>query len=459
MRSFRNSGHRFGDKPQPAALRSLQVYAQIFAPQRYTKPRPIFCTSIISASPTILIIGGGAAGFFGAIAAAESCPQARVLLLEAAREPLGKVRISGGGRCNVTHACFDPAVLVQHYPRGGKALRGAFTRFQPRDTVAWFQRRGVVLKTEADGRMFPTTDDSATIVDCLMRAAEAAGVQVKTGAAVTAVVRDEREFGVQLRGGGTLRGDRLLLATGSSPQGHRIAQALGHTLEPPVPSLFTFNVPESALRDLAGVSVESAQVRVKIADQKPLTQTGPLLITHWGLSGPAVLKLSAWGARALHDCGYRAIAQIHWLPAHPTEQVRQILQQTKTDWGKRVVRAAAPPQLPLPRRLWNYLGDRAQISPDQRWADLSKTQLHRLLQELTQSQHEISGKGVFKEEFVTCGGVSLKEVDFKTMESRLCPGLYFAGEILDIDGVTGGFNFQSAWTTGWLAGRAIATFD
>jgi predicted Rossmann fold flavoprotein len=459
MRSFRNSGHRFGDKPQPAALRSLQVYAQIFAPQRYTKPRPIFCTSIISASPTILIIGGGAAGFFGAIAAAESCPQACVILLEAAREPLGKVRISGGGRCNVTHACFDPAVLVQHYPRGGKALRGAFTRFQPRDTVAWFQRRGVVLKTEADGRMFPTTDDSATIVDCLMRAAEAAGVQVKTGAAVTAVQHDERSFNVQLRGGSTLRGDRLLLATGSSPQGHRIAQALGHTLEPPVPSLFTFNVPESALRDLAGVSVESAQVRVKIADQTPLTQTGPLLITHWGLSGPAVLKLSAWGARALHDCGYRAIAQVNWLPAHATEQVRQILQQTKTDWGKRVVRAAAPPQLPLPRRLWNYLGDRAQISPDQRWADLSKTQLHRLLQELTQSQHEISGKGVFKEEFVTCGGVSLQEVDFKTMESRLCPGLYFAGEILDIDGVTGGFNFQSAWTTGWLAGRAIATFD
>lgn len=381
------------------------------------------------------------------------------MLLEAAREPLGKVRISGGGRCNVTHACFDPAVLVQHYPRGGKALRGAFTRFQPQDTVAWFRRRGVVLKTEADGRMFPTTDDSATIVDCLMRAAAAAGVQVKTGAAVTAVQRDEQGFGVQLRTGEMLRGDRLLLATGSSPQGHRIAQELGHTLEPPVPSLFTFNVPEPGLRALAGVSVESAQVMVKCPDQKPLTQTGPLLVTHWGLSGPAVLKLSAWGARALHDCGYRAIAQIHWLPAQSPDSLRQVLQQTKTDWGKRVIRAAAPPEISLPRRLWNYLGDRAQISPDQRWADLSKTQINRLLQELTQSQHAISGKGVFKEEFVTCGGVSLKQVDFKTMESRLCPGLYFAGEILDIDGVTGGFNFQSAWTTGWLAGRAIATFD
>ncbi|MFQ3627210.1 MAG: NAD(P)/FAD-dependent oxidoreductase [Cyanobacteriota bacterium] len=413
----------------------------------------------MSASPTILVIGGGAAGFFGAIAAAEACPRARVMLLEAAREPLGKVRISGGGRCNVTHACFDPAVLVQHYPRGGKALRGAFTRFQPQDTVAWFRRRGVVLKTEADGRMFPTTDDSATIVDCLMRAAAAAGVQVKTGAAVTAVQRDEQGFGVQLRTGEMLRGDRLLLATGSSPQGHRIAQELGHTLEPPVPSLFTFNVPEPGLRALAGVSVESAQVMVKCPDQKPLTQTGPLLVTHWGLSGPAVLKLSAWGARALHDCGYRAIAQIHWLPAQSPDSLRQVLQQTKTDWGKRVIRAAAPPEISLPRRLWNYLGDRAQISPDQRWADLSKTQINRLLQELTQSQHAISGKGVFKEEFVTCGGVSLKQVDFKTMESRLCPGLYFAGEILDIDGVTGGFNFQSAWTTGWLAGRAIATFD
>ncbi|GAB4473433.1 MAG: NAD(P)/FAD-dependent oxidoreductase [Elainellaceae cyanobacterium] len=425
-----------------------------------TRPtlRSIFCRFIISASPAILIIGGGAAGFFGAIAAAEACPRARVTLLEAAREPLGKVRISGGGRCNVTHACFDPAALVQHYPRGGKALRGAFTRFQPQDTVAWFQRRGVALKTEADGRMFPTTDDSATIVDCLVRAAEAAGVRVKPGAAVTAVRRNEQGFGVQLRAGGMLRGDRLLLATGSSPQGHRIAQSLGHTLEPPVPSLFTFNVPEPALRELAGVSIESAQVTVKIADQKPLTQTGPLLVTHWGLSGPAVLKLSAWGARALHDCGYRAIAQINWLPTLSPNALRQVLQQTKADWGKRVIRAAAPPKISLPRRLWNYLGDRAQIAPDQRWADLSKTQLNRLLQELTQSQHAVSGKGVFKDEFVTCGGVSLKQVDFKTMESRICPGLYLAGEILDIDGVTGGFNFQSAWTTGWLAGRAIATF-
>ncbi|QKD84832.1 NAD(P)/FAD-dependent oxidoreductase [Thermoleptolyngbya sichuanensis A183] len=410
----------------------------------------------MSASPAILIIGGGAAGFFGAIAAAESCPSAHVTLLEAAREPLGKVRISGGGRCNVTHACFDPAALVQHYPRGGKALRGAFTRFQPRDTVAWFQQRGVMLKTEADGRMFPTTDDSATIVNCLVQAAEAAGVQVKPGAAVTAVVRDGQGFAAQLRAGGTLRGDRLLLATGSSPQGYRIAQSLGHTLEPPVPSLFTFNVPEPALHELAGVSVESAQVTVKCPDQKPLTQTGPLLITHWGLSGPAVLKLSAWGARALHNCGYRAIAQIHWLPNQSPEQIRQSLQQTKTDWGKRAVRSTVPPDFPLPRRLWNYLGDRAQVAPDQRWADLSKPQLHHLRQELTQGQYAIAGKGVFKEEFVTCGGVSLKEVDFKTMASRVCPGLYFAGEILDIDGVTGGFNFQSAWTTGWLAGKAIS---
>ncbi|GAB4138418.1 MAG: NAD(P)/FAD-dependent oxidoreductase [Cyanobacteria bacterium J069] len=384
-----------------------------------------------------------------------------MVLLEAAREPLGKVRISGGGRCNVTHACFDPAVLVQHYPRGHKALRGPFSRFQPRDTVAWFRRRGVTLKTEADGRMFPTTDDSATIVNCLVRAAADAGVQVETGAAVTAVSQDAQGFAVQLRAGGTLRGDRLLLATGSSPQGYRIAQSLGHTLAPPVPSLFTFNVPEPALRELAGVSVEPAQVTVKLPNQKPgqkpLSQTGPLLITHWGLSGPAVLKLSAWGARVLHDCGYRAIAQINWLPTQSPDSLRQILQQTKDDWGKRVIRAAAPPEISLPRRLWNYLGDRAQVPPDQRWADLSKIQLHRLLQELTQSQHAVAGKGVFKDEFVTCGGVSLPEVDFKTMSSRVCPGLYLAGEILDIDGITGGFNFQSAWTTGWLAGRAIAT--
>lgn len=401
----------------------------------------------------VLVIGGGAAGFFGAIVCAESHPYARVTLLEASRQVLAKVRISGGGRCNVTHACFDPALLVQHYPRGGKALRGAFTRFQPRDTVAWFAKRGVKLKTEADGRMFPITDDSGTIVHCLRQSAESAGVVVKTAAPVVAVKQLKAGFEVQLKSGEALRADRLLLATGSNPQGYHLAKSLGHTIEPPVPSLFTFTIPEPSLRELAGVAVDSAQTRLLVADAKPLEQQGPLLITHWGMSGPAVLKLSAWGARVLHDQHYQATLQVNWLPQQSSEQVRQILSNIKTEQGKRSIGSQSP--FPLPRRLWQYLVERSEIAADDRWADLSKQCLHQLTQELTQGKYSIQGKGVFKDEFVTCGGVNLKQVDFKTMASRCCPNLYFAGEILDIDGVTGGFNFQSAWTTGWLAGQAM----
>lgn len=399
------------------------------------------------------MIGGGAAGFFGAIGCAESHPDVSVTLLEAGRQPLAKVRVSGGGRCNVTHACFDPAALIQHYPRGGKALRGAFTRFQPRDTVDWFAQRGVKLKTEADGRMFPVTDDSGTIVQCLRRSADQAGVRVKTVAPVVAVQRLNAGFQVQLKSGEALNADRLLLATGSSPQGYDLAKTLGHSIEPPVPSLFTFTIPDPSLRELAGVAIDSAQARLLIAQEKPLEQQGPLLITHWGMSGPAVLKLSAWAARLLHDHHYRATLQVNWLPQSNAEQVRQILSDSKTTQGKRSIASHSP--LPLPRRLWHYLVKRAGIGEGDRWADLPKPVLHCLVQELTQGQYSIQGKGVFKDEFVTCGGVNLKQVDFKTMASRCCPQLYFAGEILDIDGVTGGFNFQSAWTTGWLAGQAM----
>jgi predicted Rossmann fold flavoprotein len=400
----------------------------------------------------VVVVGGGAAGFFGAIACAEAYPQAQVMLLEA-REPLSKVRISGGGRCNVTHACFDPALLIQHYPRGGKALRGAFSRFQPRDTVDWFAQRGVRLKTEADGRMFPTTDRSETIVDCLMQAARGAGVQLYTGSSVQAIQAQPNGFEVQLKSAGTISVQRLLLATGSSPQGYRLAQSLGHDLEPPVPSLFTFNVPDPALRELAGVAVETAQVRLLLPNQKPLDQTGPLLLTHWGLSGPAVLKLSAWAARLLHDQHYQAQIQINWLPGQTPELSRQQLGQVKQQQPQKTLTSFSP--LDLPRRLWQYLVHRSGIHPERRWAELSKKELLLLLEELHQSQHQVSGKGVFKDEFVTCGGVRLSQVDFKTMQSRICPHLYFAGELLDIDGVTGGFNFQSAWTTGWLAGQAM----
>lgn len=402
----------------------------------------------------VIVIGGGAAGFFGAIACAESAPEARVTLLEAAAAPLSKVRISGGGRCNVTHHCFDPAELVQHYPRGGKALRGAFTRFQPQDTIAWYKRRGVRLKTEADGRMFPTTDDSSTIVDCLMAETRRVGVTLRTKTAVTKVERTEAGFEVSLRSQEVLRCDRLLMATGSSAPGHRIAKSLGHTIESPVPSLFTFNIRDKALHGLAGLSVDPVAMKLTVADAKPLPQTGPLLITHWGLSGPAVLKLSAWGARILHTKRYRGKLQVNWLPSLSFEQVREALLEAKEAFPKRAIANYCP--LDLPKRLWRYWIEQAELADTLTWANLPKKALNRLVELVNRSTFLVEGKSAFKDEFVTCGGVKLSEVDFKTMASRRCPGLFFAGEILDIDGVTGGFNFQSAWTTGWLAGQAMA---
>lgn len=402
----------------------------------------------------VVVIGGGAAGFFGAIAIAKAHPHTQVTLLEASRQLLAKVRISGGGRCNVTHACFEPAGLVQNYPRGGKALRGAFSRFQSKDTVAWFGDHGVKLKTEPDGRMFPVTDDSETIVDCLMQAASSTGINVRTGAAVVSVSRQTNQFEILLKSGEILQCDRVLLATGSSQIGYQIAKSLGHQIESPVPSLFTFNVLDPRLRDLAGVSV-NAKLRLSVDGKTQLEQSGPLLITHWGLSGPAVLKLSAWGARILHDCRYQATLLINWLPQYNPEVLRQKLFLVKSESPKKAI--ALHRGIDIPHRLWQYLVARVGISEADRWAELSNKALNLLIQELSQGQYLIQGKGVFKEEFVTCGGVNLKEVNFKTMESRCCPGLYFAGEILDIDGVTGGFNFQSAWTTAYLAGQAMGS--
>lgn len=417
----------------------------------------------------IVVIGGGAAGLFGAITCAEMAPRAEVHVLEAGREPLTKVRISGGGRCNVTHACFDPALLVTHYPRGSRALRGAFSRFQPQHTVAWFQGRGVLLKTEADGRMFPTTDDSGTIIDCLLGEARRLGIQIHTTTPVRAVERHPEGFQIFAKGqihnsespgNGPERqpflvADRVLLATGSSPAGFRLATSLGHKIVAPVPSLFTFNVRDQALQGLAGVSVEPVELTLRVQGEKPLKQTGPLLVTHWGLSGPAVLKLSAYGAVGLHRQHYQAELQVNWLPSLAQDELRCQLLQAKQNQGKRLLLRHCP--LPLPRRLWHYLVQhRVGLDPELTWANLPKSGLQKLVLELNQGKYAISGKGVFKEEFVTCGGIRLRDVDFKTMESRLCPGLHFAGEVLDIDGITGGFNFQNAWTTGWLAGRAMA---
>ena len=401
----------------------------------------------------IIVIGGGAAGFFGAIAAARTSPFAQVILLEASGQLLSKVRVSGGGRCNVTHACFDVKGLVQNYPRGSKALLGAMNRFQAEDTVNWFGRNGVLLKTEADGRMFPTTDDSETIVDCLMSAAHTAGVKLCVGTPVISVKQLDAGFEVVMKSGEKLECDRILIATGSNPLGYKIAQGFGHTVEKPVPSLFTFNIRDEQLRDLAGVSVNPVKLRLTVQDHPQLEQIGPLLITHWGLSGPAVLKLSAWGARMLHSKQYQAKLLLNWLPQFSQDEVRQKLLALKEEVPKRAL--ALHRGFDLPHRLWQYMVSRVEIPPETRWTELSKKHLNLLVQELSQGQYSVNGKGVFKDEFVTCGGVNLKEVNFKTMESKLVPGLYFAGEVLDIDGVTGGFNFQSAWTTAYLAGLAM----
>lgn len=413
----------------------------------------------------IIVIGGGAAGFFGAIACGEKFLTPEVTILEAGQHPLAKVRISGGGRCNVTHHCFEPAELVQAYPRGGKALRGAFTRFQPQDTVKWFEAHDVSLKTEADGRMFPLTDDSATIVDCLQQAAGRVGVTVRTQAAVRTLTKVGDRFEIELRSGERLSCDRVLLATGSHPLGYRWAEALGHSIVSPVPSLFTFQVADRRLQDLAGIAVPQVQVQLRFCEESgnngfgnngsgpKLQQTGDLLITHWGLSGPAILKLSAWGARVLAEQGYRLGLRLNWLPHYSRDALQTLIwnQRTRSP-RKRIVNEI---DLPLPKRLWQRFTSTAGIASETVWADLSKKQLQLLLQELTQGDYTIQGKGAFKDEFVTCGGINLKEVNFKTMESKRCPGLFLAGELLDIDGVTGGFNFQSAWTTGWLAGQAL----
>ena len=402
----------------------------------------------------ISVVGGGAAGFFGAIACAEANPACRVTLLEATAHLLAKVKVSGGGRCNVTHACFEPRELAKRYPRGGRELTGAFSRFQPRDTVAWFAERGVDLKTEEDGRMFPTTDNSQTIVDCLLDSARRAGVVVRPQCGVKSAERlAGAGFRLGLTNGDVVTTDRLLLATGGNKAsaGFEIARTLGHTIEPPVPSLFTFQIDDPRLRDLAGVSVEDAATAVA---GTPLKERGPLLVTHWGLSGPAVLKLSAWGARLLAERDYRFALRVNFAPRFNAETARAELERARAAEPRKQVTTFSPVGVPL--RLWERLVAAAGIAATAPWTTLGNAALRTLAAQVTEAEFAVKGKSLFKDEFVTCGGVRLGEVDFKTMESRLVPGLHFAGEMLDVDGVTGGFNFQAAWTTGWHAGRAMA---
>ncbi len=412
-------------------------------------------SQVNSRSSRIVIIGGGAAGYFAAIRAAELSPGSLVTLLEATRRVLTKVHLSGGGRCNVTHHCFEPVKLIENYPRGSRELRGAFTRFQPRDTVAWFESRGVKLKVESDGRMFPVTDQAATIATCLETAAAKAGVKINLGASVVKLQRDELgEFTLTLKDGSEVKADRLMIATGSAPVGLELAAGLGHKIEPHVPSLFTFNIKDQRLQDLSGVSFADVSLTLQCSGSKKIERRGPMLITHWGLSGPAVLKLSAFGAVSLHSSGYQANLQINCLPNMTPTQLDAALRQYKNEHARRGVLKNGP-FTDLPRRFWETLVTVVGISDDLTYADLSRHQMERLVAELHAGSYQITGKGVFKDEFVSAGGITLKEVDFRTLESRLIPGLYFAGEVLAVDGITGGFNFQAAWTTAWIAGQAM----
>jgi len=399
---------------------------------------------------TLAIVGGGAAGFFAAINCALQNRSNRVLLLEKTRQVLAKVRISGGGRCNVTHACFDHSFLVKNYPRGNKELRGPFTRFQPRDTVQWFESRGVLLKTEDDGRMFPITDQSQTIIDCLLSEAKKAGVELLLEHGLQNIRKMESGFVLDVANGSEIHCDRLLIASGSSPKIYPMLEELGHGIVPLVPSLFTFNIPDSPFLDLAGISLDSVLVQLPQWKGK---QHGPLLFTHWGLSGPAVLKLSAWCARELHDADYRAKIVINWLPGMSKEEIENRLMDARLKLAAKQIGSES--HFSLPKQVWRRLLMMAGIPEGTRWSALSSKQQQHLVLHLHGTELDISGKTTYKQEFVTCGGVALEEVDFKTMESKRCPGLYFAGEVLNIDGVTGGFNFQNAWTTGWVAGISM----
>lgn len=401
-------------------------------------------------SKNIIVIGGGAAGFFAAINAALHCESCTVTLLEKTNKLLSKVKVSGGGRCNVTHACFDNSLLVKSYPRGDKELRNIFSRFSTSDTVKWFEDRGVKLKTEADGRMFPVTDNSETIINCLISEAEKANVKVKTGVDIEEIIQKaDRSFELRIKGGGTFECARLIIAAGgnSKNEAYEWIRKTGHTIIKPVPSLFTFNIPDDPITGLMGVSVPYAKVKIAAAR---LETEGPLLITHWGMSGPAILKASAWGARILNEMNYDFKTQINWLPKYTEEKLRIEFNAQKEENPAKSIMSNSPVE--LPRRLWEYLVKKAGISEMTRWADLPKKNLNFLISSIISDEYKVKGKTTFKEEFVTCGGINLKEIDLTTMQSKLVQGLFFAGEVIDVDGITGGFNFQNAWSTGWIAG-------
>jgi predicted Rossmann fold flavoprotein len=397
----------------------------------------------------ILIVGGGAAGFFSAINIVERNPKLKVAILERGKEVLSKVRVSGGGRCNVTHACFEPNELVKFYPRGEKELRGPFHQFCSGDTIEWFEKHGVELKIEDDGRMFPVSNSSQTIIDCFLHASHKLGITILTGQSVQSIFKKDNCWKIETQTENYLA-EKLILATGSNPKIWDLLHTFGHAIITPVPSLFTFNIKDPRIKELPGIAT---QVSVKVIGSK-LESTGPLLITHWGMSGPAILKLSAWGARILHDKNYQFAIEVNWLNDIETEEAETLLKELKQEHAKKTVAKKSP--LEVQNRLWESLVLASGIGAETKWADLSKIQLQNLANQLTKGIFQVNGKSTFKDEFVTAGGIDLKEINFKTMESKLHPNLYFAGEIVNIDAITGGFNFQNAWTSGFIVANAIA---
>lgn len=407
----------------------------------------------------LVIIGGGAAGFFCAVNAARLNPQLEIIILERSNKLLSKVKVSGGGRCNVTHACFSIPDMIKKYPRGSAFLKKAFHHFFTNDTIEWFESRGVALKTEADGRMFPVTDNSQTIIDCLIKEANKYKVEIRMNNEVKQFtvgneqLADVKNFELRFADDSILYADFVCVACGGFPKivQYDWLKKTDHAINHPVPSLFTFNLPGNSITALMGISVENAVV--KIMGSK-LSESGPLLITHWGMSGPAVLKLSAWGALEMARCNYEFSILVNWVPLFNENSLREKMQELRFGMAAQKIINRNP--FALPNRLWEYLLDRSGIQPGLRWADLPAKEQNKLIKNLCAQEFAVKGKTTFKEEFVTAGGIDLSEIDFNTMQSKKHPGLFFAGEIINADGITGGFNFQNAWTTGWIAAKGIS---
>ena len=400
----------------------------------------------------LIVIGGGAAGFFCAVNTARLNPGLDVIILEKSNKLLSKVKVSGGGRCNVTHACYSIADMIKKYPRGASFLKKAFHHFFTNDTIAWFKERGVALKTEADGRMFPVTDNSQTIIDCLIKEANKHSVDIRLNKEVKGFTTDTNKWNLVMKDDTVLQADFICIASGGFPKllQYKWLEKAEHPVEEPVPSLFTFNMPGNTVTALMGISVE--KVTVKIVGSK-LSEEGPLLITHWGMSGPAVLKLSAWGARELALRNYEFSILVNWIPDFNENSLREKIQKLRFDLASQKI--VNRNSFALPNRLWEYLLTQSGIDVNLRWADLPVREQNKLIKNLCANEYAVKGKTTFKEEFVTAGGIQLNEIDFNTMQSKKHPGLFFAGEVINVDGITGGYNFQNAWTTGWIAAKGI----